>query len=226
MRPIDELINMEESALPLVQKVVNDSKLVNRVLPVQKESGKKALYNIQVTSRSPMGAVTLYTGGILVDHGWLRILGSGYEKLVDIATCNDLSNSDEDTGIPESFTIAYDITGGMFALNGGALGSNLGEVYYFGLDSLEWQETGLSYSNFLEFAFSEKGLDKFYSTLRWYGWEEEVENLPLDQVFSFYPYLWTQEGQDVNQNFHSPVPLKELLAEVSDFINFSKRHEI
>jgi len=40
---------------------------------------KSALVAVQVTTRSPMGAIIYETGGILVDHGWIRILGSGCE---------------------------------------------------------------------------------------------------------------------------------------------------
>ena len=36
---------------------------------------EKALVDSQVTTRSSMGAIIYETGGILVDHGWLRFLG-------------------------------------------------------------------------------------------------------------------------------------------------------
>lgn len=45
-------------------------------------SGETALLATQVTTRSPMGAVVYHTGGILVDHGWIRILGAGECKLM------------------------------------------------------------------------------------------------------------------------------------------------
>lgn len=225
MRPINELINTEESSFPLIQKAVSDSKLANRILPVQKEAGEKALYNIQVTSRSPLGSITLHTGGILVDHGWLRILGGGYDRLIDIASLNGLQDANDDSETGGAFTIAYDVTGGLFALNGGALKGNLWEVCYFGADTLDWQQTGLSYSDFIQFALSNGGLKDFYSSLRWYGWEEEVENLYLDQTFTFMPPLWTVEGKDVNRSYHAPVPFKESLLEMDNFIDFSNRYE-
>ncbi|GAB2667173.1 hypothetical protein GCM10027036_20940 [Flavihumibacter cheonanensis] len=39
--------------------------------------GKDALYETQVTTRSPKRAINYSTGGILIDHGWIRILSSG-----------------------------------------------------------------------------------------------------------------------------------------------------
>jgi len=49
------------------------------VLPPVEANRKSALVATQVTTRSPMGAIIYETGGILVDHGWIRILGSGCE---------------------------------------------------------------------------------------------------------------------------------------------------
>uniref|UniRef100_UPI00406CCA9C DUF2625 family protein n=1 Tax=Mucilaginibacter sp. CSA2-8R TaxID=3141542 RepID=UPI00406CCA9C len=40
----------------------------------------ETLYNLQLTTRSPMGAITYFTGGILIENGWIRILGSGSER--------------------------------------------------------------------------------------------------------------------------------------------------
>ncbi len=51
------------------------------VLPPVEANRKSALVAIQVTTRSPMGAIIYETGGILVDHGWIRILGSGCQRL-------------------------------------------------------------------------------------------------------------------------------------------------
>jgi hypothetical protein len=41
----------------------------------------EALIVTQVTTRSPMGAVVYETGGLLIDHGWIRVLGSGHPRL-------------------------------------------------------------------------------------------------------------------------------------------------
>ena len=42
---------------------------------------EQVLLDVQVTTRSTMGAIAYESGGILVDNGWLRILGSGHIKL-------------------------------------------------------------------------------------------------------------------------------------------------
>ena len=49
------------------------------VLPIVPAAGRESLHRLQVTTRSRMGALALHTGGLLVDHGWLRVLGGRFE---------------------------------------------------------------------------------------------------------------------------------------------------
>jgi hypothetical protein len=65
MRPVAELINKKEPGWPLVQEWISKAKNHVEVLPADPAEGEKALYKIQVTTRSPMGAVVYKTGGIL-----------------------------------------------------------------------------------------------------------------------------------------------------------------
>jgi hypothetical protein len=51
------------------------------VLKVDRAAGERALVGLQVTSQSPLGAIALETGGLLVDHGWIRVLGGGSPRL-------------------------------------------------------------------------------------------------------------------------------------------------
>ncbi|WP_439697389.1 DUF2625 family protein [Mucilaginibacter sp. AW1-7] len=78
MRSVAELTN-DTSAWPLLLQDIKAAKNKVEILPAF--NGKDALYQTQVTTHSYMGAVIYFTGGILVDNGWLRILGSGSEKL-------------------------------------------------------------------------------------------------------------------------------------------------
>jgi Protein of unknown function DUF2625 len=61
-----------------------------RVLPVAPEAGQAVLFRLQVTAGSTLGALALNCGGLLLDHGWLRILGGGTSELPDLATANGL----------------------------------------------------------------------------------------------------------------------------------------
>jgi hypothetical protein len=91
---------------------------------------------------------------------------------------------------------------------GGALGTDSGKIYYFSPDNLEYEPLDITYSQFLEFCFN-NDLDKFYEGNRWKGWREEVSKLKADEVFNFYPFLSSKEGNDINKNIRKVIPIGE-----------------
>lgn len=86
---------------------------------------EKVLLDLQVTTHSTLGPVAYETGGVLIDDGWLRLLGSGHSDLQ--RTLSDWNANRSDGYL----LIGDDVVGGFFAINGGALGSNVGFVYYW-----------------------------------------------------------------------------------------------
>lgn len=209
MRPFDELVNNVDPTWPLVQGWIVSAKNKVEVLPADTIQAKAALYKAQVTTRSPMGAIIYMTGGLLIDDGWIRILGSGNTKLNRTLPDWNKSKSFNEFGEAPSFLlIADDAIGGFFLLNGGGLGKDLGKVYYFSPDNLQYEALNLSYSEFLLFCFN-NNLDKFYKNQRWIDWRKEVSKLDGNHVFSFYPFLWTKEGKDINKDSRKEVPIDE-----------------
>lgn len=81
MRSLDELINNADPGWTFVKEWIDTAKNKVEILPVDAERANDALYKTQVTTRSPMGAIIYMTGGLLIDYGWIRILGSGSSKL-------------------------------------------------------------------------------------------------------------------------------------------------
>ena len=71
MRPIEELINENDSGWPFVAEWINSAKNKVEILTADKQKAKDALYKTQVTTRSPMGSIVFETGGILVHHFYL-----------------------------------------------------------------------------------------------------------------------------------------------------------
>lgn len=121
-----------------------------------------------------MGAIVHETGGILIDHGWLRILGSGHARLT-----RTLPGWNKGKG--EGFyLIADDAIGGFFALNGGVLGPDIQNAYYFTPDTLDWEPLGIGYSAFVQWACGGK-LDAFYEWIRWERWEADTALLHGDR---------------------------------------------
>lgn len=199
LRPIEELINTKEPGWLLVKEWIDSATNKVEVLSCDSINARRTLYEIQVTTRSPMGAVIFSTGGILIDNGWIRILGSGNSKLKrDIAGWNKGKSFSEIGQVPTFLLIADDAAGGFFAINGGAFGEDSGKVYYMSPDNLKWESLDLTYSEFLIFCFN-GNLKLFYESLRWKGWENDFKSLNNDSVFTFFPYLFTKEGQDINK---------------------------
>lgn len=184
MRPLNELINEAESALPFVTETVQSCP-GRCVMHPASPKAPEVLHNTQVTTRSPMGAIAYHTGGISVLGGWIRILGSGSDAIP--RNLPDW-NKDRSAGF---YLVADDAFGGFFALNGGALGPDGGQIYYFSPRSLRWEALQCSYTQFLTWACTDfKG---FYDDMTWPGCEEVIARLSPDRCFFFYPPLWTKE---------------------------------
>ena len=218
MRTLDELIDKNEPAWPDVQRWVSEAKHHVEILPAaDHKQRQEALHAIQVTTRSPMGAIVYESGGIFVDHGWLRILGGGCERLPRSLPGWNQSIWGTLTEIPY-LLVADDALGGFFAIDAGEFG-NPGNVFYLSPDTLRWEPLDLGYTDFLFFCFSGR-LDEFYGPLRWPDWQAEVEKLNGDQGISVYPPPFATEHSDDTDNpddwlpianrKRSAVPIREL----------------
>ena len=200
MRSLDELLENTDPSILQIQRWVAAAENPCELLSPSEERGK-VLHNLQVTTHSTLGAVAYETGGILVDHGWLRFLGSGHTKLPRNLT-------DWNRGRSEGFLlVADDAAGGFFAINGGALGDTVRNVYYWPPDNLDWEDFGIGYTEFLQWSLSSRLAD-FYADLRWPTSRADATKLAGDQCFVFYPFLWTQEGSLAASN-RRPVPVAE-----------------
>lgn len=209
MRPLGELINNSDPGWPIVKNWIDSAKNKVEVLAADPAKSKDALYKTQVTTRSPMGAIIMYSGGLLIDNGWIRILGGGSEKIKRSVPDWNKGKSFKEFGETPSFLlIADDAIGGFYLLNGGGLGNDPGKVYYFAPYSLEYEPLDLTYSQFLQFCFN-GDLDDFYEGYRWTNWKTEVADLSGDKVYNFVPYLWTKQGKDINKNSRMAIPVEE-----------------
>ena len=168
-----------------------------------------------------MGAVVYETGGILIDDGWLRILGSGSAKLPrGLGSWNLSRTQSEPAGPAPYYLFADDVAGGYFAINGGGLNGKVGNVFYLPPDTLEWEDCGKGYGDFLNWALN-GDLQLFYENLRWKNWHEEIRDLNGDSVYTFFPFLWTEEGSDINQVSRKRIPIAEHYASTLDLQNIT-----
>ncbi|WP_160712065.1 DUF2625 domain-containing protein [Chitinophaga solisilvae] len=209
MRSVEELINNTDPGWIYVQEWIREATNKVAVLPVDFMRARDALYKTQVTTRSPMGAVVYMSGGILIDDGWIRILGSGSNRLPRTLPDWNYGKSIQKWGdVPSFLLIADDAIGGYYLLNGGGLGADAGKVYYFAPGNLEYEPLDITYTEFLLFCFN-GDLEEFYQEERWMHWREDVAALSGDEVFSFYPFLWSREGKDINSCSRKAVPVQE-----------------
>lgn len=206
MHDVESLINVDKPAWPYLQQALAESDVVQ--LPVDPERGRRTLWGLQVSAASTMGAVALHTGGIVADHGWVRLYGGGSEDMPSIAEANGLGGPG--SAPPGALVVGHDVLGGLFAIDGGALGVAPGEICYFGPDTLAWEGLDGGYSAFLGAALG-GALDVVFEGLRWPGWQDEVASLALSQGIALYPPPSTVEGSDVSKASRSVVSIQELL---------------
>jgi Protein of unknown function DUF2625 len=202
MKPLEALINSDEPAWPLVTQWVREAEVPVEVLPAEAAAADAALYSTQVTTRSPMGAVVHNCAGLLIDDGWLRVLGAGGHPRFQ----RSLPQWNEGRG-NGFYLVADDVAGGFFAINGHALGEDSGNIYYYAPDSLSWEPCGFGYSQFLVWSMS-VNLHQFYETFRWEQWQSEVRRLTGDQAFCILPFLWA-EGPPMKERFRGVVPISD-----------------
>ena len=210
MRTLEELINKEEPGWDLVREWMQEATNPYEVLPRDAKRAAEELLNAQVTTRSPMGAIIYETGGILIDGGWIRLLGSGCERLDRGMFQWNKGKTFENYGEPPAFLlVADDILGGLFAINGGAFGQEgLGQMYYLAPDTLSWEPMNCGYSEFVSWTLG-GDIHMFYKPFYWDGWQEEVSKLNGNQVFSFFPFLCTKEGQQIEKVSRKVVSMEE-----------------
>ncbi|MFC4812914.1 DUF2625 family protein [Paenibacillus sp. GCM10023250] len=209
MRSLNELIDESESSWLLLQKWVSEATNKVDLLAANPIVAKEVLYKLQVSTKSILGTVAYYTGGILVDDGWLRLLASSASQLHrNLVTWNEVDSNGKCLRLPSSLLIADDAVGGFFALNGGAFNGDMGGIFYFAPDTLEWENLNMKYSDFVNWVCV-GNIQKFYETFRWNGWKDDIQEMAGDKGVLIYPYLWA-EGQPVSNRARSIVPIEEL----------------
>lgn len=209
MRTLKQLIERKEPGIELVQDWATEATNPVEFLPVERADGEWTLVVLQITSRSPMGALALETGGLLVDHGWLRVLGGGGRRMPrSLTTWNHLDDPEGQHRLPGACLVGDDVIGGFFAIDGGGLTGTEGNLHYFAPETLEWEDMEVGYSHWLRWTMT-GDLADFYGEYRWPGWERDVARLSPDRSYSLYPFPCA-EGPPLAERDRSDVPVEEL----------------
>lgn len=139
-------------------------------------------------------------------NGYLKILGNDSEN--GFIYCNELFSKCYN---PNRCLIAYDILGGLFAINIEKLNS----IEYFTPDTLEWEDLEIDYKGFLYWVTTNQ-LDTFYQELIAPDLLTLDLSLEKNEVVLTYPFIWSMEYTPSGA-VRKIVPFKELLEMNADF---------
>ncbi len=209
MKTLEALIDTQDPGWPLIQEWMAEAKNRYQILPKTSQRADEELLNAQVTTRSIMGSVIYETGGILINEGWIRVLGSGSKELNrGIMSWNKGKSFQKYGDQPAFLLVADDVVGGYFAINAGTLGSNMGTIHYLAPDTLQWENLAVGYSDFLYWLLTGP-IESFYETFNWKNRDHDLKQVDGDHTISFVPFLWTNEGYDLNQTDKRIIPVEE-----------------
>jgi hypothetical protein len=210
-RPIASLLAAADGWAEVVAPLLDARPVHVEILPVDEPRGSQALYELQVTRASALGAVALHTAALRVDHGWLTILGAGApgEPATGLTAWNGLADPTPLVLRRGYLVVGYDVLGGFYAVDNGGLLGPTRHVAWLDPNSLLWTDLGVGYSDWLAWALSDEMPD-LYTDLRWEGWEAEVAAAGLGRGIHVYPPLWSREGKDIALSSRAPVPMTEL----------------
>ena len=64
-----------QTAWPLVKRWIDQAANEVTTVPADPVGGEQVLEALDSAGRSVLGALAIHTGGLMIDHGWLRVLG-------------------------------------------------------------------------------------------------------------------------------------------------------
>lgn len=203
MRALTELVDADDPAWPEIEAVVASAPVRPVVLAADSRRADEELLRLQVTTRSWLGAVVHRSGGLVLDHGWLRVLGSGNNEH-HLASLGEINHN-----AAGGLIVAQDVLGGQFAWTPDPDGKPT--IWYLAPDTLRWENCDRGYGDWLAGMIS-GGTTAFYADLRWPGWVDEVKACRLDQAINLWPPPWTSEGKDISAASRRAVPMSEAMS--------------
>ncbi|RZU48754.1 uncharacterized protein DUF2625 [Krasilnikovia cinnamomea] len=203
MRLLTDLVESNDPAWPEIEAAVAASPYPVVTLAADPQRADEELLWAQVTTRSWLGAVVHRSGGLVIDHGWLRVLGSGNNER-HLASLSEINDS-----VTSGVIVAQDVLGGQFAWRPNTTGKPT--ICYLAPDTMDWEDCERGYGDWLA-AMLGGATTAFYKDLRWPGWVDDVQACRLDHAISLWPPPWTREGKDLSAASRRPVPMSEAMS--------------
>lgn len=141
---------------------------------------REVMAQLELTEGSELGALVAHTGGLVLDHGWVRLLAAGLGELPDVATASPFTREE-----PHYLVLGVDVLGGIFAIDGTALGAGAGRLCYLDPTNMDAaqpavRDLNVSHAQFMAWVLT-GDVDKFYAPHRWDGWQDDVAPLGMNQ---------------------------------------------
>ena len=190
---------MEPRAWPLVKRWIDQASNDVTVLPPDPGGGERVLEALGVTERSVLGALAVHTGGLSLDHGWLRVHGGS-------------ALLEWNQRLEHNLIVGHDVVAGFFAVD-----RRDGEVRYLAPDTLEWEGTEMGHAAWVHWTLTGE-VAAFYESLRWPGWEEESAALAPDTGLALDPPPFSREGRVIADVTRGPAPMTELWGVQQEYV--------
>lgn len=178
-----------------IEKILESIKLSSKkveILPVDETVLRQISNTFKIKDDSLFGNIVLNTGGLVIDN-WIRIYGAGKANFFQRNVKFPYNN----------LLVAEDILGGIFAL------LDNGNIKYFAPDTLTWEDNDLSYSEFIYWALH-GDTDTYYQDYRWNTWQNDIENVDINNGVSFYPFPWAEEDS-FEKRVRKEIPMEEII---------------
>ena len=86
---VDELVNYADPGWKAIRKGIDTAINKVEIMPVDTMQARENIYQMQISTKSPLGSIVYTTGGLIFEGGWIRFFGSGSNRLTrSIATWN------------------------------------------------------------------------------------------------------------------------------------------
>lgn len=205
-----EAYDMQENKLwNDLKNMFQDSKKDIRIYEGNYTIGNIETEKNGINSNSVLGVIISFTSGICIDN-WIRIVGQQCDNRNGISYYNSIEMNQMHLELSDMLLVAYDVIGGVFAINRGKFAEGAKKVWYFAPDTLEWECLEMSYSEFIAWV-AQGDTDEFYNSMRWNQWQEDCKNIDFDKSFLIYPFLWSRECE-INHATKKVVPFSELMS--------------
>jgi hypothetical protein len=195
---------------PVIRQWISQARHSVWVLPPDSARASRQLNRLQLSPKSALGSIISNTGGIIIDSGLIRILGSGCNEISrNIADWNFGKGFASEDKIPAYLLVADDAIGGFYAINCGGLGDGFGDVYYLSPMTLEWENLSYSYTEFLALCFN-GDIDKRYKPyVSSSGFSKDIGRLGFNNSYCFVPYLFVKKDKKIPQA-KKAIPTEQL----------------